>query len=308
MTVPVGHRNTIVADRRFVERAMNATYLTRDRELDLARRWRDGGDRMAMSELVTAYLRFAIAVAAKFRGYGLPLGDLVQEASIGIMQAAARFDPERGLRFSTYARWWIRAAIQEFVLRNWSIVRIGTTAAQRILFFRLRTLRAKLEGTPGHNSDDGIRATIARDLDVPEPAVDAMTMRLAARDQSLNAPLGANTDVEFQDILVDASASPEDIAIVRNEGRVHARWIDRAMRDELTERERTIVRERRMSDVKPTLGMLGARYGISRERVRQIEGIAMAKLRRAIESKVGNPFAHGPPSHRRAGAVSAALS
>ncbi len=307
MTASAG-RATIAADRRFMQRAMNATFLTRDREIELARRWRDSGDSTAMSELVTAYLRFAIAVAAKFRGYGLPLGDLVQEGSIGIMQAAARFDPERGLRFSTYARWWIRAAIQEFVLRNWSIVRIGTTAAQRTLFFRLRTLRAKLEGAPGRRDDAAISAAIARDLDVPEQAVDAMTIRLAARDQSLNPPLGTDTDVEFQDTLVDGGASPEDIAIARNEGRVRARWIDAALTDELTERERTIVRERRMSDSKPTLGMLGARYGISRERVRQIEGMAMAKLRRAIEGKVGNPFALGLLAHRRTEAASAAIS
>ncbi len=283
---------TTAANRRFIRDAMNGDLLTREHELELARRWRDERDEVALGELVTAYIRFVVGVASKFRNYGLPFGDLIQEGCVGAMQATSRFNPARGLRFSTYARWWIRAAIQDYVLRNWSIVRTGTTTAQKTLFFKLRALRAKLEASPGRGSDAAIQTEIARKFEVSERAVNAMTVRLGAQDQSLNAAVGADSDVEFQDLLIDETSSPEDIVIERREGEKSCVWVEAAMKD-LTQREQTIIRDRRLRDGKLTLAVLGKRFGISRERVRQIEREALTKLRHSVERKVGNPFLLG---------------
>jgi RNA polymerase sigma-32 factor len=276
------------ADRRFVKRAMSAPLLERDRELDLARRWREDGDEGALHELCTAYMRLVVAIAARFRTYGLPMPDLVQEGNVGLMLAAARFEPERELRFSTYATWWIRSCIQDYILRNWSIVRTGTTAAQKSLFFNLRRLRALLrDPTEGGLSPES-RTYVANALRVEEDEVDRMAARLSAADRSLNAPIGDAGDSEWQDLLPDAGLLPEDETMVERDRAVRRGWLDEALGD-LTERELTIIRERRLAEEGVTLETLGRKLGVSKERVRQIEHQALRKLRFALTRIVGDP-------------------
>jgi len=278
--------------QRFMRDAMRAPMLAADHERDLARRWRDHGDERAMHELITAYIRLVVAMAARFRHYGLPMSDLVQEGSVGLMQAAARFEPEREVRFSTYASWWIRSSMQDFVLRNWSIVRTGTTSAQKSLFFNLRRLRAKI----GDVNDSGIsaeaRGKVARALNVPEHDVDSMAARMSAPDRSLNAPLTEDGDGEWQDMLADGAASPEAQVMEAHDSAARIVLVSEAMRD-LNERERLIIRERKLEEESVTLEALGERLGISKERVRQIEGNALEKLRRALIARVGDPVAAG---------------
>ena len=245
-----------------------------------------------MHELITAYIRLVVAMAARFRHYGLPMSDLVQEGSVGLMQAAARFEPEREVRFSTYASWWIRSSMQDFVLRNWSIVRTGTTSAQKSLFFNLRRLRAKI----GDVNDSGIsaeaRGKVARALNVPENDVASMAARMSAPDRSLNAPLTEDGDGEWQDMLADGAESPEAQVMEAHDSAARTMLVSDAMRD-LNERERLIIRERKLEEESVTLEALGARLGISKERVRQIEGNALEKLRRALIARVGDPVAAG---------------
>ncbi|MBX9745866.1 MAG: RNA polymerase factor sigma-32 [Hyphomonadaceae bacterium] len=276
----------------FMRAAMRAPLLAADYERDLAKRWREKGDQRALNELITAYLRLVIAMAARFRHYGLPMSDLVQEGNVGLMQAAARFEPEREVRFSTYATWWIRSAMQDFVLRNWSIVRTGTTSAQKSLFFNLRRLRAKI----GDVKDGGIsaesRAEIARVLGVPEQDVEAMAARMSAPDRSLNAPLAEDGDGEWQDMLADSAASPEAEVMEAHDDVARIALV-RAALSELNERERLIIHERKLAPESVTLEALGERLGISKERVRQIEGNALEKLRRALIARVGDPVAAG---------------
>ncbi len=278
--------------QRFMRDAMRAPMLSAEHERNLAARWRDHGDERAMHELITAYIRLVVAMAARFRHYGLPMSDLVQEGNVGLMQAAARFEPEREVRFSTYASWWIRSAMQDFVLRNWSIVRTGTTSAQKSLFFNLRRLRAKI----GDVNDGGIsaeaRSKVARALNVPEHDVDSMAARMSAPDRSLNAPLTEDGDGEWQDMLADGAASPEAQVMEAHDSEARATLVSDAMRD-LNERERLIIRERKLEEEGVTLEALGARLGISKERVRQIEGNALEKLRRALIARVGDPVAAG---------------
>jgi RNA polymerase sigma-32 factor len=278
--------------QRFMREAMRASMLSAEHERNLAARWRDHGDERAMHELITAYIRLVVAMAARFRHYGLPMSDLVQEGNVGLMQAAARFEPEREVRFSTYASWWIRSAMQDFVLRNWSIVRTGTTSAQKSLFFNLRRLRAKI----GDVNDNGIsadaRAKVARALNVPEHDVASMAARMSAPDRSLNAPLTEDGDGEWQDMLADGAASPEAQVMEAHDSEARATLVSEAMRD-LNERERLIIRERKLEEEGVTLEALGARLGISKERVRQIEGNALEKLRRALIARVGDPVAAG---------------
>jgi len=276
------------ADRRFVKRAMSAPLLDREHELDLATRWRVDGDQRALHELCTAYMRLVVAIASRFRTYGLPMSDLVQEGNVGLMLAAARFEPERELRFSTYATWWIRSCIQDYILRNWSIVRTGTTAAQKSLFFNLRRLRALLrDPTEGCLSPES-RAYVAKALRVDEDEVDRMAARLSAADRSLNAPIGEAGDSEWQDLLPDTAALPEDETMLERDRKTRRVWLDEALAD-LTERELTIIRERRLAEDGVTLETLGRKLGVSKERVRQIEHQALRKLRFALTRIVGDP-------------------
>ena len=276
------------ADRRFLKRAMAADLLDRERELELARRWRDDEDEKALHELTTAYMRLVIAVAAKFRRYGLPFADLIQEGNIGLMKAAARFEPERDVRFSTYASWWIRSCIQDYVLRNWSIVRTGTTSAQKSLFFNLRRLRALIGdvGSGGLNPEN--RAKIAKTLKVGEHDVDNMASRLAASDRSLNAPYGEDGDGEWLDLLADEAPAPEAAVMETHDNERRSEWLDDAISG-LNEREQLIIRERRLTEEGVTLETLGKRLGISKERVRQIEHAALGKLRKTLTDKLGDP-------------------
>ena len=280
------------ANRRFVRSAMKAPLLERERELELARRWREEGDEKALHELVTAYVRLVVSMAARFRNYGLPMGDLVQEGNVGLMLAAARFEPERKVRFSTYATWWIRSAIQEYVLRNWSVVRIGTTAAQKSLFFGLRRLSAQIKGHADGPLDQESRTLIAQRLRVSTGEVESMETRLASTDMSLNGVIGADGDGEWQDLLADERPGPEDTVLAIRDAECRAEWLARALTS-LTPREQKIIRERRLAEDGVTLQTLGVALGISKERVRQIEHQALKKLKIAILREVGDPIAAG---------------
>jgi len=276
------------ADRRFVQGAMAAPMLDRGHELDLARRWRENNDQAALHELVTSYLRLVVATASRYRNYGLPMPDLVQEGMVGLMQAAARFEPDRDVRFSTYAAWWIRSAMQDFVLRNWSIVRTGTTAAQKSLFFNLRRLRARIEGGRKQQMDDDDRANIALELDVGLADVLSMEQRLSGSDTSLNAPIGFEGESTGQDFIADERPTPEEALADGHDSRTRTKWIASSLA-ELSEREQIIIRERRLRDEGSTLEELGRRLGISKERVRQIEHRALQKLKGALLRRVKDP-------------------
>ncbi len=275
-------------NRRYIAATMDAPFLERDNELDLARRWREDDDTDALHQLITAYARFVVRIASGFRGYGLPLGDLMQEGNIGLMQAANRFDPERDVRFSTYASWWVVAAIQEYVLRNSSIVRIGTTAAQKSLFFNLRRLRANLTEGPDGNMTDDDRRQIAKELSVPIAAVERMEAHITRPDQSLNMTVGVGDGDEVQDFLRDGGPTPEDITIERRDGETRALWVDDAL-NRLNDRERQIIVNRFLVDEPQTLAELGEVFGVSKERVRQIEAKALGKLRIAIDETTDEP-------------------
>ena len=280
------------ANRRFIQAAMRAPLLDPQHELDLARRWRDNADEEALHELTGAYMRLVISTAGRFRNYGLPMGDLVQEGNIGLMQAAARFEPDREVRFSTYATWWIRSAIQDFVLRNWSIVRTGTTAAQKSLFFNLRRLRAMIDdGGSAVLSPEG-RQTIATKLGVETREVAMMESRLSASDRSLNAVVGEGGENEWQDFLADDRPLPEEVVLEARDAETRTLWLNRALSG-LSPREMTIIRERRLVEEAVTLEELGRRLGISKERVRQIEHQALKKLKTALITEVADPVEAG---------------
>src|SRR5258708_177608 len=198
------------ANLSFIKASMKEKLLLRDHECELARRWREAADTGALHELVRAYTRLVVATAARFRNYGLPMGDLVQEGNVGLMQAASRFEPDREVRFSTYAAWWIRSAMQDYILRNWSIGRTGTTAAQKSLFFNLRRLRARIEDVSGRPLSHEGRTKIAEELNVEVADVEAMETRLGAIDQSLNAPISEGGEDDWQDFLSDSRPNPED--------------------------------------------------------------------------------------------------
>ncbi len=274
------------AHARFVRGSMNEPLLSREQEFALARAWREEGDEEALHGLIRSYTRLAVSIASKFRNYGLPISDLVQEGVIGLMQAANRFEPDRDIRFSTYASWWIRSSIQDFVLRNWSIVRTGTTAAQKTLFFNLRRLRARIEdhsGAPlGHNG----RERIARELSVAVAEVESMENRLSMSDQSLNSVIGEEGEGEWQDLLTDDRPNPEDLVIGTFDGDLRKKWIHESIK-ELTPREQKIIRARRLVEEGATLEELGRDLGVSKERVRQLEHRALMKLRSSMERRVG---------------------
>ncbi len=276
------------ADRRFVRKAMKAPMLEAEHELNLARRWREQDDENALHELTTAYMRLVISMASKFRHYGLPLSDLVQEGNVGLMQAAARFEPAREVRFSSYAAWWIRSSIQDYVLRNWSIVRTGTTAAQKSLFFNLRRLRAKIDDTGDAIMTAENKKWVSEHLGVPERDVETMASRLSASDRSLNAPLATDGDAQWQDLLPDESATPDQIVMEERDNAKRREWIAEALQV-LNDRETLIITERRLSEDTVTLEVLGKRLGISKERVRQIEHQALNKLRKTLTKIVGDP-------------------
>ena len=276
-------QNPVSPRRQFVRAAMAAPYLTREEEHELALRWRDERDTNALDRLTTAHMRLVIALAAKFRYFGLSMSDLIQEGHVGLLEAAARFDPDREVRFSTYASWWIRASVQDFILRNWSIVRGGTSSTQKALFFNLRRLRAKLAVGAEGKSGQELYDEIAEAMGVNSKDVALMDSRLSAPDTSLNVPVldDSGTGSDRQDFLVsDEPLQDEVVGGAIDEERRRA-WLTKAL-DVLSERELKIVRERRLSEEGATLESLGEKLGISKERVRQIEVRALEKLRAAL--------------------------
>lgn len=279
-------------DRALVRAAMKTPLLDAETELALARAWRDQNDETALHKLTQAYLRLVIAIAARFRAYGLPMGDLVQEGTVGLMQAAARFEPEREVRFSTYASWWIRSSIQDYVLRNWSIVRTGTTATQKALFFNLRRLRALIREDGNEHLTQKGRETIAKKLRVPVEEVAKMESRISASDRSLNAPLSQEGDAEWVDLVADDRPLPEEQVMAQADDAKRHEWLDAAL-GHLSDREMIIIKQRRLQPESKTLEALGAQLGISKERVRQIEQIALKKLKSALLDQVSDPVEAG---------------
>jgi len=255
--------------------------LSPERELELALAWRDHGDEAALRDLVGSHLRLVIKIARGFRGYGLPIADLIAEGNVGLMQAAQKFDPDRGFRFATYAMWWVRAAIQEHILHSTSIVKMGTTAAQKKLFFNLRQLKGRLEQfEPGDLPPESV-ATIAAELGVPEKDVVEMNRRMSGADGSLNEPVLEDGEIEWLDRLVDERPSQETVVAEADELTQRRKLLGEAMA-QLNAREREILVERRLRDEPLTLEDLSRRFHVSRERIRQLEVRAVDKLRKGM--------------------------
>jgi RNA polymerase sigma-32 factor len=267
--------------------AITAPYLERDEEHALALQWKNRADEKAMHKLARAHMRLVIAHAVRFRHYGLSLADLIQEGHVGLLEAAARFEPDRDVRFSTYATWWIRASMQNYVLHNWSIVRGGTSSAQKALFFNLRRLRAKLAQGGDSRTGTEVFNQIAEVLGVSRSDVEVMDARLSGPDVSLNAPIGDSESaaaVERMAMLVDDKPRPDEVVGLALDTDRRIAWLNEAL-TALSERERRILRERRLADEAATLEASGDRLGISKERVRQIESRAMEKLREALTKR-----------------------
>jgi RNA polymerase sigma-32 factor len=270
-------------------RAMKAELLDAETELELAYAWRDRRDEAALHRLVTAYMRLAIAMAAKFRRYGAPMNDLIQEAGLGLMKAADKFDPDRGVRFSTYAVWWIKASIQDYVMRNWSMVRTGSTSSQKALFFNMRRVQARLEreaAARGETLDaHQLRERIAHEVGVPLADVEMMEGRLSGSDFSLDATQVAGEEGRsWIDALEDDSMQAAERVEMRHDAQTLREWLIEALKG-LTPRERYIVTERKLREEPRTLESLGEELGLSKERVRQIEAAAFAKMRRSLEAQ-----------------------
>jgi RNA polymerase sigma-32 factor len=269
---------------RYLQEIRTFPMLEPDQEYMLAKRWREHNDTEAAHQLVTSHLRLVAKIAMGYRGYGLPVSELISEGNVGMMQAVKRFEPDRGFRLATYAMWWIRAAIQEYILHSWSLVKMGTTAAQKKLFFNLRKLKGQLQAIEeGDLSPENVKK-IATELSVSEEDVVNMNRRLAAPDHSLNAPLKIDGDGEWQDWLVDETDSQEIVLAEAQELSKRRKLLSHAMKS-LNSRERHILTERRLKDEPTTLEDLSKEYGISRERVRQIEVRAFEKLQRAIKAQ-----------------------
>jgi RNA polymerase sigma-32 factor len=269
--------------------AMRAELLDAETELELAYAWRDRRDEAALHRLVTAYMRLAISMAAKFRRYGAPMNDLIQEAGLGLMKAADKFDPDRGVRFSTYAVWWIKASIQDYVMRNWSMVRTGSTSSQKSLFFNMRRVQARIEREAQKRGEvldsHQLRQLIATEVGVPLADVEMMEGRLSGSDYSLNATQSTDEDGrEWIDTLEDESQQAETTVALRHDTETLRGWLVKAL-GALNERERFIVRERKLRDEPRTLESLGEELGLSKERVRQLEAAAFQKMRRSLEAE-----------------------
>jgi len=270
---------------RYLQEIRKFPMLSPEEELSLAKRWRDQGDERAAHKLVTSHLRLVAKIAMGYRGYGLPVGELISEGNVGMMQAVKRFDPERGFRLATYAMWWIRAAIQEYILHSWSLVKMGTTAAQKKLFFNLRRLKGQMAALEDGDLKPEQVEKIARVLAVPEQDVISMNRRLASPDHSLNAPVRADSEGEWQDWLVDEQETQESELADREDLGNRRMLLGEALKT-LNERERHILIERRLKDEPTTLEELSQQYNISRERVRQIEVRAFEKLQKSMKQQI----------------------
>ncbi|WP_439141985.1 RNA polymerase factor sigma-32 [Planktotalea sp.] len=278
-------------DARFSRKAMKAEMLDAETELKLAYAWRDERCEASLHRLINAYMRLAISMASKFRRYGAPMNDLIQEAGLGLMKAADKFDPDRGVRFSTYAVWWIKASIQDHVMRNWSMVRTGSTSSQKSLFFNMRRVQARLEREAMQRGEEldrhQLHQLISTEIGVPMNDVEMMHGRLSGSDFSLNATQSVEDEGrEWIDALEDDGAQAEEIVENEHDTAQLREWLLGAM-NALNERERFIVRERKLLDEPRTLESLGNELGLSKERIRQLEAAAFQKMRKSLEAASG---------------------
>ena len=269
---------------RYFREIWSFPILEKEEEQMLALRWRDKGDTSAAHKLVTSHLRLVAKIALKYRGYGLPVADLVSEGNIGLMKAVKKFDPDLGFRLSTYAMWWIKAAITEYILKSWSMVKLGTVASQKKLFFSLRTLKSRLNILDNGELTPEQAKRISSTMGVSAEDAINMNRRLSTRDLSLNAPVSSEEDsIEFQDVLTDQHPNPE-VLVAEKEEYTHRSALVRDAIKTLPDRERRIFIERQLTDEPVTLEELGQQYGISRERVRQLEARAFDKVQKAVRS------------------------
>ena len=269
--------------KSFVKKAMSLPLLEEKHELNLANKWKNKNDENALHELIQAHMRLVVSYAVKYKNYGLSLNDLIQEGNIGLMKAAQKFEPNKGFRFSTYASWWIRASIQDFLLKHWSIVRIATTSKQKSLFFSLRRLKQKINGNENGNIDFNTAENIASDLNISTSAVINMDSRITQNDSSLNKKISEDGEDEFLSLLEDENARPDNIIFAKDEIDHKKTMVNSAI-DSLDDRETQIINERHLSEDPKTLEYLGKKLKISKERVRQIEKNAMNKMKSYIDS------------------------
>ena len=277
------------SDQTLSRTAMKAELLDAETEHALAVAWRDHRDEQALHRLITAYMRLAISMAAKFKRYGAPMNDLIQEASVGLMKAADKFDPDRGVRFSTYAVWWIKASIQDYVMRNWSMVRTGSTSSQKSLFFNMRRVQAQIErevAAEGRTIDkQELREMIAAEVGVPLADVEMMEGRLSGSDFSLNATQSSEDEGrEWIEALEDDSTQAAERVENSHDNATLRQWLLHALSN-LNDREQFIIRERKLREAPRTLESLGDELGLSKERVRQLEAAAYTKMRKSLESR-----------------------
>jgi RNA polymerase sigma-32 factor len=269
---------------RYLTEIRKFPMLAKDQEFMLAQRWKEHQDTEAAHQLVTSHLRLVAKIAMGYRGYGLPLGEVISEGNVGLMQAVKKFEPDKGFRLATYAMWWIRASIQEYILRSWSLVKMGTTAAQKKLFFNLRKAKSEISALEEGDLRPEQVSAIATKLGVLDEEVISMNRRLSGPDSSLNAPLRSDSESEWQDWLQDDTQVSQESALAESEEHtIRMSLLDEAMK-ELSDRERHILTERRLKDDPTTLEDLAAEYGVSRERVRQIEVRAVEKLQKAMRA------------------------
>ena len=272
-----------IDSKNFVKKAMSLPLLEEEHELNLANKWKNKNDENALHELIQAHMRLVVSYAVKYKNYGLSLNDLIQEGNIGLMKAAQKFEPDKGFRFSTYASWWIRASIQDFLLKHWSIVRIATTSKQKSLFFSLRRLKQKINGNENGNIDFNTAENIASDLNISTSAVVNMDSRITQNDSSLNKKISEDGEDEFLSLLEDENARPDNIIFAKDEIDHKKTMVNSAI-DSLDDRETQIINERHLSEDPKTLEYLGKKLKISKERVRQIEKNAMNKMKSYIDS------------------------
>ena len=269
---------TARAQQSFIRQSMQSPMLEKEVEWDLARRWQATRDPEALDRLIRAYIRLVITMAGKFKHYGLANSDLIQEGVLGLMQAANKFEPERELRFSTYATWWIRSHMQDYVLKNWSIVRSGSTAQRKSLFFNMRRMRAQLERKSSSGTLNAIDDEIAAAFKMKTQDVQEMFARFSGGDQSINIAVGEDGGAEIGDFMADDSANPEAAFMSQHDEQAHSDWVHHAL-NQLSPREKQIIIARRLMDEPRTLEDIGHEIGVSKERVRQLEVRALEKLR-----------------------------
>ena len=270
--------NYLQVEKKFFSDSMNSPLLSKEQEQSLTKSWKNNKDAKALEKLILSYTKLVIRIASQFKHYGLPFTDLVQEGHIGLLLAIEKFDVDRDLRFSTYSRWWVRATIQEYVLKNWSIVKTGSSSAQKSLFFNLR--RFKINGEVNHEE----RKNIARLLGVKEKFISDRENHILKRDASLNTPLNSDTLEEWQNFLVDNSQENIEDAFIKNDEKLRKKkWLVKAL-EALDEREKIIINSRHMCESPMTLEKIGKKLNISKERVRQIEAAAITKLKLKIKN------------------------